>query len=120
MLLGFCRSSAFAPHCDEKKRRLGGSADETISACLCRGDPAAPDFLIPAGTLVIQSEAFAGIGAAVVYIPDRCGSIGAAAFRDCPNLRQVRIPAGCAIGTDAFAGDFGLKIFGYRGSPAPV
>ena len=79
---------------------------------------ATPDFVIPSGTLEIQSEAFVGISATVVYIPNNCGSIGAAAFRDCPNLRQIRIPAGCTIGTDAFAGDFGLKIFGYRNSPA--
>ncbi len=79
---------------------------------------ATPDFVIPSGTLGIESEAFAGIGATVVYIPDGCGSIGATAFRDCSNLRQIRIPAGCAIGVDAFAGDFGLKVFGYRGSSA--
>ena len=87
----------------------------------CFIDPnvlATPDFVIPSGTLGIESEAFAGIGATVVYIPDGCGSIGATAFRDCSNLRQIRIPAGCAIGADAFAGDFGLKVFGYRGSPA--
>ena len=68
--------------------------------------------------LFVLAAAFVGIAATVVYIPDSCGSIGAAAFRDCPNLCQVRIPAGCAIGEDAFAGDFGLKIFGYRNSPA--
>ena len=79
---------------------------------------AAADFILPTGTLEIQREAFVGIGAAVVYIPDGCGSIGTAAFRDCPNLRQIRVPAGCAIDEDAFAGDFGLKVFGYRNSPA--
>ena len=77
-----------------------------------------PDFVLPTGTLEIQREAFVGIAATVVYIPNSCGSIGAAAFRDCPNLRQIRIPAGCTIGEDAFAGDFGLRIFGYRNSPA--
>ena len=77
-----------------------------------------PDFCLPTGTLEIQSEAFAGIAAAVVYIPDGCGSIGAGAFRDCPNLRQVRIPAGCTIGENAFAGVYELRIFGYRNSPA--
>ena len=77
-----------------------------------------PDFVLPTGTLGIQSEAFVGIAATVVYIPNSCRSIGAAAFRDCPNLRQIRIPAGCTIGEDAFAGDFGLRIFGYRNSPA--
>lgn len=78
----------------------------------------APDFVIPSGTREIRSEAFAGIAATVVYIPDNCDSIGEAAFRDCPNLRQVLIPADCAVGKDAFAGDYGLKVFGYRGSPA--
>ena len=77
-----------------------------------------PDFVLPTGTLGIQSEAFVGIAATVVYIPNSCRSIGAAAFRDCPNLRQIQIPAGCTIGEDAFAGDFGLRIFGYRNSPA--
>ena len=112
-------------------RSVGGFASDNAAYIVglnedgeaCLADPnvlAAPDFVIPSGTLEIRSEVFVGIAATVVYIPDNCGSIGAAAFRDCQNLRQIRIPAGCTVGTDAFAGDFGLKIFGYRGSPAEV
>ena len=54
----------------------------------------------------------------VIVIPDSCRAIGDHAFRDCTNLYQIRIPADCAIGTDAFDGCTTVYIYGTSGSPA--
>ena len=75
-------------------------------------------FRLPAGTAVIDEYAFSGIAAVSVYVPDACQSIGQGAFQDCPNLRYIRIPAGCAIADDAFQGCASVSIFGAPGSPA--
>ena len=48
-----------------------------------------PDFLLPTGLTTIYSEAFAGINAEVVLVPDGCVSIASRAFANCPNLRYV-------------------------------
>ena len=48
-----------------------------------------PDFLLPTGLTTIYSEAFAGINAEVVLVPDGCVSIASKAFANCPNLRYV-------------------------------
>ncbi len=78
-----------------------------------------PDFTLPAGLSEIGEEAFEGIAAmTVIVIPDSCRTIGEHAFRDCTNLYQVRIPADCAIGTDAFDGCTTVYIYGTAGSPA--
>ena len=54
----------------------------------------------------------------VVSIPDGCASIGDHAFRSCPNLTQVRIPTGCALGADVFDGCAQVYVYGMAGSPA--
>ena len=77
-----------------------------------------PDFTLPGDVTAIEESAFQGIAASVVYIPDGCGTIGAYAFKDCPNLTQIRIPAGCAIGENAFDGCERVWIFGTAGSAA--
>ena len=77
-----------------------------------------PDFVIPAGTLSIGDNAFEGIAATVVEIPEDCANIGAQAFKGCASLTMIRIPAGCAVGTDAFDGCGKVYIFGAAGSPA--
>ena len=79
---------------------------------------AAPDFVIPGGMTHIEDNAFEGIAATVVQIPANCASIGAEAFRDCVRLGEIRIPAGCAVGADAFAGCGKVYIFGAAGSSA--
>ena len=65
----------------------------------------------------IEESAFEGISADVVYIPDTCTRIEQWAFRNC-NLKQIRIPANCSIGNDAFSGCTKVVIFGTMGSPA--
>ena len=77
-----------------------------------------PTFVLPAGTTGIGEEAFSGITAGVVDIPDTCLSIGDRAFRGCTGLTQIRIPADCALGQDVFDGCARVLVFGYAGSPA--
>ena len=60
---------------------------------------------LPAGTIEIEEEAFAGIAADVVIIPEGCTEIGNRAFADCPNLIYVRLPDSVtSISEDAFTG----------------
>ena len=76
-----------------------------------------PDFVLPAALTSVESEAFAGIAARVVYIPDGCLSIGANAFSACANLVQVRIPG--SVTNNAFSGcPQGIVVFGVEGSAA--
>ena len=77
-----------------------------------------PDFTLPAFLTTVEEEAFEGIAASVVDIPESCVSIGAHAFRNCPNLTQIRIPDGCALGTDVFDSCEMVYVFGTAGSPA--
>ena len=77
-----------------------------------------PDFTPPSGISTIEDEAFMGGAMRVVMIPDSCTAIGARAFRNCRYLEMIRIPAGCAIGQDAFDNCPWVYIFSAAGSPA--
>lgn len=77
-----------------------------------------PDFTLPAAISTVDESAFEGIAATIVYIPDTCTNIGKWAFKDCSKLTQIRIPAKCSIGTDAFSGCAKVVIFGTKGSAA--
>ena len=76
-----------------------------------------PDFRLPGMLDRIEPSAFEGIKATVVYVPDSCTSIGNYAFRDSA-VKQIRIPAGCEMGADVFAGCEEVYVFGTSGSPA--
>ena len=75
-------------------------------------------FTLPSAITAIEESALEGAALQSVYIPDTCESIGSCAFRDCAGLRYIRIPAGCAIGEDAFAGCENVIVFSAPGSPA--
>lgn len=77
-----------------------------------------PDFVIPTDTTTIEANAFEGIAASIVEISANCTSIGDYAFKDCGQLTQIRIPAGCAIGQDVFDSCEKVYIFGTAGSDA--
>lgn len=77
-----------------------------------------PDFILPTDITRIGEYAFEGISASIVYIPDGCTEIEPYAFKDCKNLTQIRIPAGCAIGGFAFEGCEDLYIFSVSGGDA--
>ena len=61
-----------------------------------------PDFTLPASLRTIGANAFEGLGMHIVYVPDRCTSIGARAFCGCTGLTQIRLPKNCTISSSAF------------------
>ncbi len=77
-----------------------------------------PDFTLPTAIKTVEESAFEGAAMCVVSIPDSCKSIGDRAFKDCTGLRQIRIPADCALGVDVFDGCGKVYVFGTPGSPA--
>ncbi len=71
--------------------------------------------VLPNDIKIIEEYAFEGTSAFALYIPDGCQEIGVYAFRNCPNLTQIRIPAGCAIGEFALDGCAHVTVFGTPG-----
>ena len=69
-------------------------------------DPYAENVLrLPAALGVIEDEAFEGVSARTVVIPNGTSSIGSRAFADCGMLKYVEIPDSVtSIAGDAFAG----------------
>lgn len=59
--------------------------------------------VLPAGLRRIEDNAFEGIAAQAVIIPEGCEYIGSKAFRNCPNLIYVEYYAGTDVAADAFA-----------------
>ena len=79
-----------------------------------------PDFTVPASLKVIDDEAFAGIAATAVALPEDLESIGDRAFAGCAALKQIQIPAGVKhIGDGVFDGcPADLLIIGEFDTPA--
>lgn len=78
-----------------------------------------PDMVLPAATTLIEDEAFMGVAATSVKLPDSLVTIGARAFANCKQLTQVYIPRGVtSIHTTSFDGTSALVIYGYRNSYA--
>ena len=71
----------------------------------------APDFILPRDVTLIEENAFEGIAAGTVYIPDNCVKISTGAFMNCPNLSRIRVPANCEIEEYAFEGCENLYVF---------
>ena len=78
-----------------------------------------PDFTLPAFVHTIEEEAFFGISAKRIRLPESITSIGSYAFANCPHLSQIYIPEGCEnIAATAFSGVTELTIYGADGSYA--
>lgn len=79
-----------------------------------------PDFVLPPRLNTIEEEAFSGINASMIYIPDGATSIGEKAFRNCINLQEIRIPESVqSIADNAFEGCRNdLYIYSTEGSSA--
>ena len=60
--------------------------------------------VLPAALRQIETEAFAGIAADIVVLPESCESVAALAFANCPNLQIVYAPAGTAFDAQTFSG----------------
>ena len=76
------------------------------------------DFVLPAGVETIEAEAFAGIGAKCVILPETVKTIGEKAFADCENLVAVYIPRACrSIDIYAFQNS-PVTVYGFAGSAA--
>lgn len=69
-------------------------------------------FAVPDGVVTIEAEAFMGISAGIVVIPETCETIGYRAFANCENLMEVHILSeGTQIDPNAFEGcDGSLEI----------
>ena len=79
-----------------------------------------PTIRLPSAIKQIEESAFEGLPVTIVEIPSDCQSIGKWAFKNCASLTQIRIPAGCALGTDVFDGCALVYVFGVAGCPAEV
>ena len=59
---------------------------------------------LPASLTRIEAEAFDGIAAEAILVPESCTDIAPSAFINCDQLRYIRIPAGVEIPENAFIG----------------
>ena len=76
-----------------------------------------PDFVLPSIITEIEEEAFEGISATTVSVPETCQSIGKYAFRNSA-VTQILIPENCELGEDVFDGCEYVYIYGISGSSA--
>ena len=77
------------------------------------------DFLLPPFLTMIEEEAFAGIAAEKIEVSKNVAAIGARAFADCKNLKEIYIPAGVVSVDDrALEGCEGVTVYGETGSEA--
>ena len=59
---------------------------------------------LPGMVKAIEDEAFENLACEAIIIPNGCDSIGNYAFRNCKNLKYIRIPANVDIPSNAFEG----------------
>ena len=84
---------------------VSGSSLTAQTNVTCSVDPLSFNTLrLPAYVTVIEEEAFSGIAAITLIIPESCERIESNAFADCPFLQYVIIPANSSvqIAEDAF------------------
>ena len=77
------------------------------------------NFTLPASLTAIEDEAFIGLAAEQIVIPDGVTSIGEYAFMDCSELMQLHIPQSVTeIADTAFDGAVELAIYTSPDAPA--
>ena len=72
-----------------------------------------PDFIIPADVTEIRQEAFSGIKAAAILVPEGVTAIADGAFANCGSLKYIYLPQSCeSFGANCFpAGTFLVTIY---------
>ena len=76
-------------------------------------------FILPQSLTVIEANAFEGITATRVEMSENVVSIGSCAFANCPNLREIHIPAGVtSVDDHALDGCGDVTVYGVTGTEA--
>ncbi len=86
-----------------------------ICAVVARSAFGSSKFTVPTAMAVIEENAFEGIGATAVIVPDNCTEIKAEAFANCLNLKRILLPKDCKIDDHAFDGCADLVIYAPAG-----
>lgn len=93
----------------------GYGRGETNQMLRCR--KASPMTMVLPGSLrTIEAEAFEGVIAEKIIVPDGVTSIGYKAFANCPRLMEIELPAGINIDAHAFDGCGAIVLYGKGGS----
>ena len=87
-----------------------GASDDVYAAFVCEFDGIRLNSLnniltIPENTMEIGVEAFRGVQAEAVILPEGCEHVSAYAFADCPELKYIIVPVGSNIRFDPEAYD---------------
>lgn len=73
-------------------------------------DPTAPCLSLPAALTNVEESAFEGLtDVSFVLAQENCAAIGKDAFKNCPKLIVIQLPANCAIDEAAFSGSTDLR-----------
>jgi len=76
-----------------------------------------PDFILPAGTVIVEDSAFQGCAFTCVQLSEETVTLGNSAFADCSRLKHVYMtPSVTDIGSSVFPA--GITIHGQKGSYA--
>lgn len=95
------------------------SEEGVLVKCTLLENTAVSTIVLPAGTKVVEEEAFEGVSAAVIKLPDGLTTIRKRAFANCPGLQEVYIPRTVStIEEDVFQNSPEVVIYGYPGSGA--
>ena len=95
------------------------TSEETMIRARGMAEKAPAGLLLPEQLTEIGEEAFAGILAEKVEVTAHVVAIGPRAFADCPNLREIHIPASVlSIDETALEGCKNVTVYGEKGSAA--
>lgn len=92
-------------YCAMDRDRFPLSSPAFVHARLIpRPAPETADLVLPGQILTVSPEAFEGVPAKIVYVPDGCTDIGEGAFKDCRELQVIRLPENVELSDHVFDG----------------